>query len=60
MFKRVIFVSFESVILRKTIVFMCLQLDVESDWSPIHDAAFNGCVLTLQRLIAQVKFSEIL
>ncbi|GLD69207.1 ankyrin repeat and SOCS box protein 9-like protein [Lates japonicus] len=27
--------------------------DVESDWSPIHDAAFNGCVLALKRLIAQ-------
>ncbi|XP_034043019.1 ankyrin repeat and SOCS box protein 9-like [Thalassophryne amazonica] len=30
-----------------------LMSDVESDWSPIHDAAFNGRVLTLQRLIAQ-------
>lgn len=38
---------------------MCLQLDVESDWSPIHDAAFNGRVLNLQRLIAQVKFNMI-
>ncbi|XP_049449645.1 ankyrin repeat and SOCS box protein 9-like [Epinephelus fuscoguttatus] len=27
--------------------------DFESDWSPIHDAAFNGRVLALQRLIAQ-------
>lgn len=27
--------------------------DVESDWSPVHDAAFNGRVLTLQRLIGQ-------
>uniref|UniRef100_A0A3B4TG56 Ankyrin repeat and SOCS box containing 5b n=1 Tax=Seriola dumerili TaxID=41447 RepID=A0A3B4TG56_SERDU len=45
---------FESIILSKTIVFfMCLHLDVESDWSPIHDAAFNGRVLALQRLIAQ-------
>ncbi|XP_040914004.1 ankyrin repeat and SOCS box protein 9-like [Toxotes jaculatrix] len=32
-----------------------LMSDVESDWSPIHDAAFNGRVLTLQRLIAQGK-----
>ncbi|XP_041806168.1 ankyrin repeat and SOCS box protein 9-like [Chelmon rostratus] len=30
-----------------------LMSDVESDWSPIHDAAFNGRVLALQRLIAQ-------
>lgn len=30
-----------------------LMSDVESDWSPIHDAAFNGHVLSLQRLIAQ-------
>ncbi|XP_047456380.1 ankyrin repeat and SOCS box protein 9-like [Mugil cephalus] len=30
-----------------------LMSDAESDWSPIHDAAFNGRVLTLQRLIAQ-------
>ncbi|XP_028248770.1 ankyrin repeat and SOCS box protein 9-like [Parambassis ranga] len=30
-----------------------LMSDVESDWSPIQDAAFNGRVLTLQRLIAQ-------
>ncbi|XP_069010059.1 ankyrin repeat and SOCS box protein 9-like [Embiotoca jacksoni] len=30
-----------------------LMSDVESDWSTIHDAAFNGRVLTLQRLIAQ-------
>ncbi|CAJ1079499.1 ankyrin repeat and SOCS box protein 9-like isoform X1 [Xyrichtys novacula] len=36
-------------------VFFCNPLmgDVESDWSPIHDAAFNGRLLTLQRLIAQ-------
>ncbi|XP_040003572.1 ankyrin repeat and SOCS box protein 9-like [Xiphias gladius] len=27
--------------------------DVESDWSQIHDAAFNGRVLALQRLISQ-------
>uniref|UniRef100_A0A087XAY3 SOCS box domain-containing protein n=1 Tax=Poecilia formosa TaxID=48698 RepID=A0A087XAY3_POEFO len=27
--------------------------DVEADWSPIHDAAFNGNVLCLQRLMAQ-------
>ncbi|XP_061735093.1 ankyrin repeat and SOCS box protein 9-like isoform X1 [Nerophis ophidion] len=30
-----------------------LMSDVEADWSPIHDAAFNGRVLNLQRLIAQ-------
>ncbi|XP_068591492.1 ankyrin repeat and SOCS box protein 9-like [Cebidichthys violaceus] len=30
-----------------------LMSDFESDWSPIHDAAFNGRVLALQRLIAQ-------
>ncbi|KAF3843184.1 hypothetical protein F7725_002033 [Dissostichus mawsoni] len=30
-----------------------LMSDTESDWSPIHDAAFNGRVLALQRLIAQ-------
>ncbi|KAK2839871.1 hypothetical protein Q5P01_013611 [Channa striata] len=30
-----------------------LMADVESDWSPVHDAAFNGRVVTLQRLIAQ-------
>ncbi|KAM9710037.1 ankyrin repeat and SOCS box protein 9-like isoform 2-T2 [Menidia menidia] len=30
-----------------------LMSDVESDWSPVHDAAFNGRVLNLQRLIAQ-------
>ncbi|XP_030614678.1 ankyrin repeat and SOCS box protein 9-like isoform X1 [Archocentrus centrarchus] len=30
-----------------------LMSDVESDWSPIHDAAFNGRVLTLQKLIDQ-------
>ncbi|KAM4731225.1 ankyrin repeat and SOCS box protein 9-like [Anableps anableps] len=30
-----------------------LMNDVESDWSLIHDAAFNGHVLSLQRLIAQ-------
>lgn len=30
-----------------------LMADRESDWSPIHDAAFNGRLLTLQRLIAQ-------
>ncbi|KAM3862009.1 ankyrin repeat and SOCS box protein 9-like [Diretmus argenteus] len=30
-----------------------LMSDVESDWSPIHDAAFNGRVLSLQQLIAQ-------
>lgn len=43
----------------KTIVFVCLYLDVESDWSPIHDAAFNGRVLALKRLIAQVNFNGI-
>ncbi|XP_060910594.1 ankyrin repeat and SOCS box protein 9-like isoform X1 [Labrus mixtus] len=30
-----------------------LMSEVESDWSPIHDAAFNGRLLALQRLIAQ-------
>ncbi|XP_054887350.1 ankyrin repeat and SOCS box protein 9-like [Poeciliopsis prolifica] len=30
-----------------------LMSDVEADWSPIHDAAFNGNVLRLQRLIDQ-------
>ncbi|XP_042350986.1 ankyrin repeat and SOCS box protein 9-like [Plectropomus leopardus] len=30
-----------------------LMSDFESDWSPIHDAAFNGRVLALQRLITQ-------
>ncbi|XP_054643350.1 ankyrin repeat and SOCS box protein 9-like [Dunckerocampus dactyliophorus] len=30
-----------------------LMSDVEADWAPIHDAAFNGRVLNLQRLIAQ-------
>uniref|UniRef100_A0A668AG47 SOCS box domain-containing protein n=1 Tax=Myripristis murdjan TaxID=586833 RepID=A0A668AG47_9TELE len=30
-----------------------LMSDVESDWSPIHDAAFNGRLLSLQNLIAQ-------
>lgn len=35
--------------------FSFLQPDVESDWSSIHDAAFNGRVLALQKLIAQVK-----
>nr|XP_057938265.1 ankyrin repeat and SOCS box protein 9-like [Doryrhamphus excisus] len=30
-----------------------LMSDVESDWAPIHDAAFNGRVLNLHRLIAQ-------
>ncbi|XP_053184922.1 ankyrin repeat and SOCS box protein 9-like [Scomber japonicus] len=30
-----------------------LMSDSESDWSPIHDAAFNGRFLALQRLIAQ-------
>ncbi|XP_023271583.1 ankyrin repeat and SOCS box protein 9-like [Seriola lalandi dorsalis] len=38
-----------------TVVFFSnpLMSDVESDWSPIHDAAFNGRVIALQRLIAQ-------
>ncbi|XP_045910170.1 ankyrin repeat and SOCS box protein 9-like isoform X2 [Micropterus dolomieu] len=36
-----------------------LMSDVESDWSPIHDAAFNGRVLALQRLIAQVNSSTV-
>ncbi|XP_071395073.1 ankyrin repeat and SOCS box protein 9-like isoform X1 [Centroberyx affinis] len=30
-----------------------LMSDIESDWSPIHDAAFNGRILTLRSLIAQ-------
>ncbi|XP_041663467.1 ankyrin repeat and SOCS box protein 9-like isoform X2 [Cheilinus undulatus] len=30
-----------------------LMSGAESDWSPIHDAAFNGRLLALQRLIAQ-------
>ncbi|XP_051938544.1 ankyrin repeat and SOCS box protein 9-like [Hippocampus zosterae] len=30
-----------------------LMSDVETDWTPIHDAASNGRTLTLQRLIAQ-------
>ncbi|XP_029567738.1 ankyrin repeat and SOCS box protein 9-like [Salmo trutta] len=30
-----------------------LMSDIESDWSPIHDAAYNGHVLTLRNLIAQ-------
>ncbi|XP_051259407.1 ankyrin repeat and SOCS box protein 9 [Dicentrarchus labrax] len=38
-----------------TVVFFSnpLMSDVQSDWSPVHDAAFNGRVLSLQRLIAQ-------
>ncbi|XP_029315165.1 ankyrin repeat and SOCS box protein 9-like [Cottoperca gobio] len=38
-----------------TVVFFSNPLmgDFESDWSPIHDAAFNGRVLALQGLIAQ-------
>ncbi|XP_059198638.1 ankyrin repeat and SOCS box protein 9-like [Centropristis striata] len=38
-----------------TVVFFSnpLMSDFESDWSPIHDAAYNGRVLALQRLIAQ-------
>lgn len=35
--------------------FCCLHPDVESDWSPIHDAAFNGRVLALRRLIGEVR-----
>uniref|UniRef100_A0A3P8U9N1 Uncharacterized protein n=1 Tax=Amphiprion percula TaxID=161767 RepID=A0A3P8U9N1_AMPPE len=31
----------------------CLHVDAASDWSPIHDAAYNGRILALQRLIAQ-------
>nr|XP_046219544.1 ankyrin repeat and SOCS box protein 9-like [Oncorhynchus gorbuscha] len=30
-----------------------LMSDIESDWSPIHDATYNGRVLTLRNLIAQ-------
>ncbi|XP_024142576.1 ankyrin repeat and SOCS box protein 9 [Oryzias melastigma] len=30
-----------------------LMSDVESDWSPVHAAASNGQLLTLQRLVAQ-------
>ncbi|XP_035460670.2 ankyrin repeat and SOCS box protein 9-like [Scophthalmus maximus] len=38
-----------------TVVFFSnpLMSDVESDWSPIHDAAFNGRVLALRRLVTQ-------
>ncbi|XP_073329203.1 ankyrin repeat and SOCS box protein 9-like [Pagrus major] len=38
-----------------TVVFCSnpLMSDVESDWFPIHDAAFNGRLLALRRLIAQ-------
>ncbi|XP_008326745.1 ankyrin repeat and SOCS box protein 9-like [Cynoglossus semilaevis] len=32
-----------------------LMSDVESDWSPVHDAAFNGRVLALQKLITKGK-----
>lgn len=32
-----------------------LNVDVESDWSPVHDAAFNGRVLALQNLITKVN-----
>ncbi|XP_067108399.1 ankyrin repeat and SOCS box protein 9-like [Osmerus mordax] len=30
-----------------------LMSDIQSDWSPIHDAAYNGHALSLQKLIAQ-------
>lgn len=30
-----------------------LMSDYESDWSPMHDAAFNGRILALRRLISQ-------
>uniref|UniRef100_A0A4W5K0C7 Uncharacterized protein n=1 Tax=Hucho hucho TaxID=62062 RepID=A0A4W5K0C7_9TELE len=30
-----------------------LMSDIESDWSPIHDATYNGRVLTLRNLTAQ-------
>uniref|UniRef100_A0A668SJN6 Ankyrin repeat and SOCS box containing 9 n=1 Tax=Oreochromis aureus TaxID=47969 RepID=A0A668SJN6_OREAU len=36
-----------------------LMSDVESDWSPIHEAAFNGRLLTLQKLIDQVNSSTL-
>ncbi|XP_065817917.1 ankyrin repeat and SOCS box protein 9 isoform X4 [Labrus bergylta] len=36
-----------------------LMSEVESDWSLIHDAAFNGRLLALQRLIAQVNMSTL-
>ncbi|XP_068602463.1 ankyrin repeat and SOCS box protein 9-like isoform X2 [Brachionichthys hirsutus] len=36
-----------------------LMSDVESDWSPVHDAAFNGRLLALQRLIAQANSSTV-
>nr|XP_046260537.1 ankyrin repeat and SOCS box protein 9-like isoform X2 [Scatophagus argus] len=44
-----------------TVVFFSnpLMSDAESDWSPIHDAAFNGRVLALQKLIAQVNSSTV-
>lgn len=29
--------------------------DIQSDWSPIHDAAYNGHALSLQKLITQVQ-----
>ncbi|KAJ0005597.1 hypothetical protein NQD34_015491 [Periophthalmus magnuspinnatus] len=32
-----------------------LMSDYESDWSQMHDAAFNGHVLTLRRLISQIN-----
>ncbi|XP_055361204.1 ankyrin repeat and SOCS box protein 9-like isoform X2 [Betta splendens] len=31
----------------------------ESDWSPVHDAAFNGRVLALRELVAQVNSSTV-
>ncbi|CAN9497690.1 unnamed protein product [Ophioblennius macclurei] len=30
-----------------------LMSDFESDWSPVHDAAFNGRILALKKLLAQ-------
>lgn len=38
-----------------SLFFHNLSTDVESDWSPVHDAAFNGRVLELRRLIGQVR-----
>ncbi|XP_028291051.1 ankyrin repeat and SOCS box protein 9-like isoform X2 [Gouania willdenowi] len=38
---------------KEGLVFFSNPLMSESSWSPIHDAAFNGRLLTLQRLIAQ-------
>ncbi|XP_056145999.1 ankyrin repeat and SOCS box protein 9-like isoform X2 [Lampris incognitus] len=36
-----------------------LMSDLESDWSPLHDAAFNGHILTLHGLVAQVNLPTV-